>query len=172
MELWKLQRHHNFSEDYKLISVLTPMGKNLIDDNRVDMVIDPNAEFGAMIQNRTNLPLYPYLFYFDCSNFSIIPWYVPPTGMDGRHVDPPLLPESTFPIGFGNDGAPPYEFFLPKGEKRDVGFFKLYLTTSPTDLSCISRGSAFESARGAGASRQIHPDIWGSKLVTVFMKEA
>ncbi|TDL22050.1 hypothetical protein BD410DRAFT_277018 [Rickenella mellea] len=174
MELRKLRRDHAFSEDFELITILTPIGPNLIDDNKVDMVIEPNAVFGATIHNHTSLHLYPYLFYFDCSDFSIIPWYVPPVGADGRHVDPPLPAKSRFSIGYGNDGAPPYEFFLPEGEKKDVGFFKLYLTTCPTDLSYISQSSAFENARGGRPRQQISPspNVWGSNLVIVFMKDA
>ncbi|TDL18811.1 hypothetical protein BD410DRAFT_842529 [Rickenella mellea] len=179
MELLKLKRDYDFSEGSW---VQTPIGTNLIDgDGNVDMPIDPNAAFGVRIHNGTCLRLYPHLFYFDCSDFSIehsfvnilysSHWYVPPLGVDGRIVDPPLLPNSNFAIGFGNDGAPPYGFFLPEGEKKDIGFFKLYLTTSPTDLSSISQQSAFETGRGFHELTQDCPDVWGTQLVTVFIRD-
>jgi hypothetical protein len=44
---------------------------NLLVDNQARIVLDVNALYGFTIVNHSNLDLFPYLFYFDPSNYSI-----------------------------------------------------------------------------------------------------
>jgi hypothetical protein len=90
---------------------------------------------------------------------------------DGKYttaVDAPLSPKSQLTIGYGDGGVPPWQFFLRDGEDEDVGFFKLFLTTSPADFSSIPQESPFNLPLGffRHAERPV-AEIWGSQLSTV-----
>ncbi|KAF8056952.1 caspase domain-containing protein, partial [Lyophyllum atratum] len=156
-------------------STLTPIGPNLIDNEPAGVVVDEDARLGMAIHNRTDLPLYPYLFYFDPSDLVIIEWYTPPFGAgQGRlttEVDAPLPPRGYLSIGYGDGGFSPWQFLLREGEDVDVGFFKLFLSTSPADFSSIPQESPFEenvSRLGRLKAAQL-PDAerWGAMLSTV-----
>jgi hypothetical protein len=62
------------SDDFDL--TLTPVGKNLIEDEPATIVVDEAARLGMTIHNRTDVPLYPYLFYFDPSDLTISKQYL------------------------------------------------------------------------------------------------
>jgi len=107
---------------------------------------------------------------------NIVEWYSPPLGAGAGRltaVDAPLPPRSELTIGYGDGGASPWQFLLRDGEDKDVGFFKLFLTTSPADLSSIPQDSPFRFAHGT--SRHVKPappqkpdsELWGSRLSTV-----
>ena len=44
---------------------------NLLVDNEVTFALDKDAEYGGAIFNHSNLDLYPYLFYFDPSDYTM-----------------------------------------------------------------------------------------------------
>jgi hypothetical protein len=87
-------------------------------------------------------------------------------------VDAPLPPKSQLTIGYGNGSASPWQFRLCDGDDHDVGFFKLFLTTSPADFSSITQESPFSTQ---DFSRPVKPTgkklpeagLWGSQLATV-----
>ncbi|TDL22051.1 hypothetical protein BD410DRAFT_840169 [Rickenella mellea] len=172
MEFQKLDG--KWSDEYKW--VVTPTGPNLIANEQVDMVVDSNVIFGVTIHNHTDSPLYPYLFYFDGSDFGIQVWYVPPVGIGGgRNLDAPLSPNAKFPIGYGDGGALPWAFHLPNGENKDIGFLKLYVTDSPSDFANISQGSPFDDADARQleypiASAMIPSNIFSTKTVTILQR--
>jgi hypothetical protein len=70
MELWQLEA--DFSADFD--RTLTPIGENLIEKEPAVLVVDELARFGMTINNRTDVSLYPYLFYFDPSDLEISRW--------------------------------------------------------------------------------------------------
>jgi len=129
------------------------------------------------IHNRTDLPLYPYLFYFDPSDLVIIEWYTPPFGAGkGRlttDVDAPLPPRGSLAIGYGDGGVSPWQFLLRDGEDMDVGFFKLFVTTSPADFSSVPQESPFEENMNVSrlgrpkAAQLLSTEKWGAMLSTV-----
>ncbi len=67
MELKELQS--DLTDDFDL--VFKPVGKNLIETEPAEVIADENVNLGLTIFNQTDLPLYPYLFYFDPSELSI-----------------------------------------------------------------------------------------------------
>lgn len=67
MELKELKSE--LTKDFGL--AFKPVGKNLIENNPAEVVADENVNLGLTIFNQTDLPLYPYLFYFDPSELSI-----------------------------------------------------------------------------------------------------
>jgi hypothetical protein len=61
-----------YSKDFD--QILTPVGKDLIQDEPATVVVDEDARLGMTIINQTDLPLYPYVFYFDPSDLVISEW--------------------------------------------------------------------------------------------------
>ncbi|KAG5649950.1 hypothetical protein H0H81_001361 [Sphagnurus paluster] len=171
MELRELQS--KFSIDYD--DTLTPFGPNLLEDEPATIVVNEDAQLGMTIHNRTDLPLYAYLFYFDPSDLVILEWYTPPFGGgQGRFttdVDAPLPPRGSLAIGYGDGGVSPWQFLLRDGEDIDVGFFRLFLTTSPADFSSVLQESPFEE--DLNVTRLGRPNAvpgterWGSILSTI-----
>ncbi|KAF8988246.1 caspase domain-containing protein [Cyathus striatus] len=148
MELMKLRAEH--TRDYDLVH--KPDSVNLLENDPVTIVVDETERFGMKISNHSDIPLYPYLFYFDPSDFAIIEWFSPPFVV--------VIRAFTLTIGYGEGGAPPWQFLLRVGDTKDVGFFKLFLTTRATNLSSIAQDSPFDakSSRTDGDGIQVAPD--------------
>jgi len=165
------------SEDFD--RVFTPIGKSLIEHEPATIVVDEFAPLGMTIFNQTDLSLYPYLFYFDPTDLTIVEWYTPPFGAGPRHltkIDVPLRPKSKLTIGYGAGGVPPWHFMFREGDKKDIGFFKLFLSTRPAHFSNILQQSPFEidtlRAGQVGAPEPPVAEIlWGTKLVTIIQVE-
>ena len=66
MEMKNLK--HELSDGHRIYS---PTGKNLIADEPATIVVDDSVRLGMTIFNQTDLPLYPYLFYFDPTDLTI-----------------------------------------------------------------------------------------------------
>jgi len=172
---------HRLEEDYDACFRRTrTCGPNLLENGlaaitikgkEVDGAIEGNEMFGLTIHNNTDLPLHPYLFCFDSSDLSIMPWHLPPLAAGGQHVDAQLLPKSLFPVGYGDSGANPRFFDLPKGIETDTTFFKLFVTNKPTDFSFLAQESPFHPAKkriSRDSNAQAIPlDVWGTVTVTV-----
>ncbi|PVF95475.1 hypothetical protein CPB86DRAFT_711236 [Serendipita vermifera] len=162
---------------------------NLNKDNQVNLISGTNR-YGMKITNRTGQNLYPYLFHFGCSDFSIgnalmnslESFYRPPTAQKADE-DISLPPNESITIGYGDGGAGPWRHFIqdPKlirggtiildKSKLDIGLFKLILTTRPADLSFMAQESPFtESGRAAMRDEVEVPNIWATVLLTVVIK--
>lgn len=107
-------------------------------------------------------------------------WYTPAIGgRPGKSgvVDPPLLPRSVLTIGYGDTATEPWTFGLRPGENVDVGFFKVFFTTSPSDFSTLLQDSPFVPSPGASRAGQLNNppspavEFWGTKLATIVHKE-
>jgi hypothetical protein len=93
-------------------------------------------------------------------------------GVDGGNADPPLPKRSELTIGFGDGGAAPWQFHLNDDEDMDVGFLKVFLTTSPAEFSSVAQDPFGPTSR--------HPlppsnnvDLWGSITATILqMRQA
>ena len=126
--------------------------------------------YGWNIINYCKVPLYPALFYFDNSDWSIgeyqpvfqavmilirysilEPYYLPPFA--GGIVDPPLKGERHLTVGYGDSGWVPHTFFLREGQKVDVGILKLFLSTTQVNLSHVAQSSPFKGVPTSTGSR-------------------
>ena len=98
---------------------------------------------------------------------------MPPLGVGPGIVDAPLPPTSMLTVGYGDSSVYPWQFNLNDRDKKDVGFFKLFLSTIPADLSCILQKSPFEKARAGAlvALQDNAPKLWATQLVTVIQVE-
>ncbi|RXW16987.1 hypothetical protein EST38_g8865 [Candolleomyces aberdarensis] len=142
MELHYLEptRADYFSPEYK------PIGENLlaqepahISVSDVDDVDADASVLGMTLYNDGPEPIYPYLFYFDPNDLTITPWVMPAVGAGRGPVDASLLSGSKFTLGYGNGGATPWEFVFMDDRPKDIGFFKLYLSSSPANFACLTR---------------------------------
>ncbi|KDR77353.1 hypothetical protein GALMADRAFT_66422 [Galerina marginata CBS 339.88] len=172
MELKELKEELN--EEFDV--VFKPFGKNLIAEKPATIVVDENAQLGMTICNNSKQTLYPYLFYFDPTDLTIIDWYLPPFGGGAgsltTKVDAALPPNSKLAIGYGDGGAVPWQFLLPKGEQKDLGFFRLFLSTRPAYFENILQERtpfASGSVRSVrlGPAESPEAETWGVQTVTV-----
>lgn len=67
------------SEDYFAVgpSNMTPTGPSLARNGVIELVVEEGAGYGLHLVNNSCHDLYPYLFYFDCSDLSIGMSYYP-----------------------------------------------------------------------------------------------
>lgn len=93
-------------------------------------------------------------------------WYLGPLGVDGGNTDPPLPRRSKLTIGFGDGGATPWQFHLNDDEEMDIGFLKLFLTTSPADFSSVAQ-DPFGPMRRLPTRQLNGVDLWGSAMSTI-----
>jgi len=96
------------------------------------------------IINNWKIPLYPALFYFDNSDWSITPYYESPIA--GGTIEPPLKGEGYLTVGYGDSASVPRTYFLQEKQDVDVGILKLFLSRKHVDLSHIAQPSPFEVA--------------------------
>ncbi|THH06053.1 hypothetical protein EW146_g9733, partial [Bondarzewia mesenterica] len=150
--------------------------ENLLIDNRAKLSLDEGAPYGIKIVNRSTLDLYPYLFYFDPSDYSIQTWWEP----QSKTMNPPLAGCESQPdsqpkevtIGYGAGGGDPIEFYLSPGAQSDTGFLKLFVTTKWVNMDWISQGSpfdAFHKRRGNGEVQ--NSGIWGAWTAAITISD-
>ena len=63
-------------------------------------------------------------------------------------VEPPLKGKGYLPVGYGDSGSVPHEYFLRDGQKVDVGILKLFLSRQQVNLSHVAQSSPFVRTRG------------------------
>ncbi|KIK68739.1 hypothetical protein GYMLUDRAFT_1008897 [Collybiopsis luxurians FD-317 M1] len=119
---------------------------NLNIEGIVVIDVDEDVKYGFKINNTSNLPLYAALFYFDVSDVSVVPLYLPGTAKTGI-ADFSIPAHGSLTIGYGDSGTAPHEYFLRDNQNVDVGFLKLYLSTQYVDYSGIAQVSPFEQHR-------------------------
>jgi hypothetical protein len=176
MELKELSEELNDEFDV----VFHPVGKNLIEEEPAKIVVHETVGLGMTIYNDSAVALYPYLFYFDPTDLTIIDWYMPPFGAGAgsltTRVDTPLPPKSKLTIGYGDGGATPWQFMIPPGETQDLGFFRLFLSTRPAYFENIMQEITpflSGSSRSAKPATVEPPEVetWAVQTVTVIQLE-
>lgn len=100
--------------------------------------------------------------------FSSVSYYQPP--ISGAKIDPPLLPNSSVTIGYGDGGGVPYCYFLRENQDIDIGYLKLFLSTEHVDLSHVPQHSPFASVPYLGAVTNKTRQIWDTILIPVVQR--
>lgn len=87
-------------------------------------------------------------------------------------LDAALPAHSRLGVGYGNSGTYPMRFSIPDGQKEDVGFFRLFLSTTPGNFQSIEQLSPFEGRRGAQPSyaERAEAEMWMAKTATVVQR--
>ncbi|KAI0312608.1 hypothetical protein OF83DRAFT_1145252 [Amylostereum chailletii] len=125
----------------------------------IDIEVDDKTIYGIRITNLTEEALYASPFYFDSSDLSITSYYQPPIfGRLQADRNLALLPaKGSLTVGYGSGGVAPWGCFLRDGQELDVGYFKLFLSTKPVDLSSIPQASPFPGSRAREAAQHRSP---------------
>ncbi|THU90085.1 hypothetical protein K435DRAFT_968821 [Dendrothele bispora CBS 962.96] len=142
---------------------------NLGGEITIDVDEEETEPFGYKITNNTSLNLYASLLYFDYSDLSIDPHFLPPTAKNGV-IEMPLPAKGSLTIGYGPSGIPPYEFSVRESQDVDVGALKLFLSTDYVDYGAIAQKSPFEDYRKA--NQRLKPELseWDSMTVIIVQK--
>lgn len=101
-------------------------------DSEVIISENKDAIYAFVLVNKSNKPLYPFLFYFDPGDHSITEFYSP------RSVsDPPLAAGGQLQLGAVNERREGYQFVARPGLARDSGYLKLFVSTHYIPLGSI-----------------------------------
>ncbi|KAJ2921615.1 hypothetical protein H1R20_g15478, partial [Candolleomyces eurysporus] len=143
----------------------------------VELTVGPHNKedlYGFKITNHTKLNVYPYLFYFDSSNFSITALYQPTAIQKGAEARPApsMSGGDSLAIGYGSEGATPQNMALSSDDSDlERGYFRLYVSTHYVDLSFMEQGDiSVQSTRGLTKATLKRPHIWDAITVPVVMK--
>ncbi|KAJ2925983.1 hypothetical protein H1R20_g11114, partial [Candolleomyces eurysporus] len=143
----------------------------------VELTVGPHNKedlYGFKITNHTKLNVYPYLFYFDSSNFSITALYQPTAIQKGAEARPApsMSGGDSLAIGYGSEGATPQNMALSSDDSDlERGYFRLYVSTHYVDLSFMEQGDiSVQSTRGLTKATPKRPHIWDAITVPVVMK--
>ena len=115
-----------------------PIGNNLVRDGEARIFLS-DEPYGITLHNDSEHNLFPSLLYFNPSDYSIRPWYVPPSSA----LLAPLRSKSELLVAHGNEDGHVIKFTLKPSEHSDTGFLILYLSTQYRDMTYISQDGAF-----------------------------
>ncbi|CAE6420111.1 unnamed protein product [Rhizoctonia solani] len=147
--------------------ILVPTGENLIVDGVVDIVAVTEHYYGIRVNNRSQRDLYVYLFVFSATSLEIFQGAASSSGGRLDPTDPTLPRGSTYTIGYGGGGQPPFMFSLDDGVDLDVDFFKLFVSVDPVDFQSLQQGSPF-SGRRTVPNRAVEDFFTGNSLWDAF----
>jgi hypothetical protein len=141
---------------------------------------DHDQFYGLSVTNNSGRHLFPYLVYFDPSDYSIQvrssclysvtcfaylvnqSWYHPPA----ETIAAPLPARrndsrpSELKVGYGQADVDAFQFTLADGIPEDVGFLRLFVSTTCVDMSVLEQQSPFLVSRGGGMKKPPAMDIW------------
>ncbi|KAF8669674.1 Caspase domain [Rhizoctonia solani] len=156
---WHLNRvPHRIFKPTKELAELTVykvdsfgLNKLPIKDGSISIPASSGCRFAFKIRSFHNKHLYAYLFYFSTASQSIRPLYLRVYG--SGHVDPHIEPRGKLTIGYSNNDmiSGPISF----RNTPDVGYLRLFLTSSPGDFDSMTQASPFLPRMMYTASTQI-----------------
>ncbi|THU94293.1 hypothetical protein K435DRAFT_900628 [Dendrothele bispora CBS 962.96] len=172
LECFKLKESED-TDSFDDVLMPDPDGKNLNVGGVITIDVDEEEEepFGYKITNNTSLNLYASLLYFDFSDLSIDPHFLPPTAKNGV-IEMPLPAKGSLTIGYGSSGTPPYGFSVRERQDVDVGALKLFLSTDYVDYGTIAQKSPFEDHRGGKKMwKPSKRSLWDSMTVIIVQRK-
>jgi hypothetical protein len=128
------------------------VGKNLLENGKANISYEKGAIFTIVINNESDMDLWPYLFYMDPSCFGITMLYHPE-----QPFQAPLPKRAHLQIGSGRPGSEALSFALPDHDSLDSGFLKLFLTPKPVSVGMIEQGPAQSSLSVSGRDVYLAP---------------
>ncbi|KIM74799.1 hypothetical protein PILCRDRAFT_92415 [Piloderma croceum F 1598] len=112
VQLHKVKEESKGGENKQIAGEKIPMTDGLFTE--VVLKMSETCEACLHLHNNTELSLWPYVFIFDPSNFSIYPWY---------SAKVPVPPKSTLTVGFGDEGT---VYFYSRRPRVDLSYIKQY----------------------------------------------
>jgi hypothetical protein len=158
---------HQLNEPDDSTARYTPKEPNLFRDGHARIILNDNPH-GVTLRNNSDYDLFPSLFYFDPSDYSIKPWYLPTLNINSA----PLRRRSWLTVGHGNRDAQVLKFTLRPNERSDTGFLVLYLSTQYAQMAHVQQDGVFGATRGLHVeTARVAPtqdgEILGSVLAVV-----
>ncbi|KAG6908030.1 hypothetical protein DXG01_006449 [Tephrocybe rancida] len=173
VECLELEHSGLLTDDLEDIFAPKRNGLNLVVDNTVFITIDDDDDdlrvYGFRITNKSDDPLYAALFYFDASDLSIAPYYLPPTAANDQ-IDFSLPANGSLTIGFGDSGWSARTYYLRENQSVDVGFLKLYVSTKYVDYSSIVQNTPFHRHR-AGPVPPKSKELWDALVIPIIQQK-
>ncbi|KAF8817195.1 hypothetical protein BYT27DRAFT_7205049 [Phlegmacium glaucopus] len=158
------------------INRLVPDGPNMIatgaglGGNVVFVDVLEEADYGIKLTNKTNVPLYVSVFYFDSSDLSIKSIHESSTSSSQSTAEAPLKPRQTLTIGYGSSGFSSFDYFLREGQDVDVGTLKFYFSTEAVNLMYVRQESPFGLRKGNILESHARRAVWGTVEVRVVQR--
>ncbi|KAF8170849.1 caspase domain-containing protein [Mycena galopus ATCC 62051] len=152
-----------------------PGAENFNVGGLITINVDEETYYGYEIINKSNVPLYAAMVYFDVGGLGIEDYYLPSTAANGK-VDVSLPAKGSVTIGFGACGAPGWNYFLREGQTVDVGFLKLFISTEYVDYSSILQKSLLDEEPDEGLDesragrREMRSSIWDTLTIPMVQK--
>ena len=87
----------------------------------------------------------------------------------GPRAEPSLPANGMLPIGYGDGGGRPYNYYLRKNQDLDVGFLRLFLSVQPIHFAGIAQQSPFEP-RNRQTNLEVEP-LWDAVTITVVQRK-
>ncbi|KAI0268850.1 hypothetical protein BC834DRAFT_656941 [Gloeopeniophorella convolvens] len=149
-----------------------PTGANLLADGRATLAHDDGALYALTLSNRTDVDLWPYLFWMDATGYAIRPVYQPAPGAAG----PPLPRGGALTIGTGRVGSEALAFRLGHDEPANSCFLKLFLSTAYAPMHLVEQAPLMCAppqadpavvAPAAEASGMPRKELWDTMMACV-----
>lgn len=140
-----------------------PTGDNLVLDGHARIILSDSL-YGMTLRNNSRYNLFPSLFYFNPSDLSIEPCYIPPSST----MSAPLRQHSVLTVGHGNNDGNALKFYLNAGERSDTGFLVLLLSTKYADTTHIQQCSPLDGVVARHATMcNVDQAVWSRAYATV-----
>ncbi|KAJ7752244.1 hypothetical protein DFH07DRAFT_941515 [Mycena maculata] len=142
-----------------------PVGKNLVTNNKISLKWDQNANYGILIRNPTAHDLFPYLFAFDPTDYTIVLLHEP-------HGRQDMLRSNGGQVTRGMGGEPALKLGpLPQGMEKSSSFLKLFVATKAINIGWIKQKNSpfdaeFDSYPRMKITQEIFPDTWDAFRIT------
>ncbi|KAF7366565.1 Metacaspase-7 [Mycena sanguinolenta] len=141
---------------------------NLVINNRALFKYVDGAKYGIIIRNASSYELFPYLFAFDATDYTIVCLYNP----HSTRYHPLQSIGGWITIGMGGQQA--LNFTLPKGVEKSSTFFKLFVTTKAIDIDWIQQTVSpfkpgFQGRPRFGVGFEVLEETWDAITVTLTM---
>jgi hypothetical protein len=142
-------------EVYRLEGIFPNRERNLVVDNKVSLKSDPALNYGIIIRNTTAYELFPYLFAFDATEytihvsihsvFSVLRVDLMAQILYEPHARKAPLRSNSGEVIVGMGSQQALKFGpLPKDVNQSSTFLKLFVATKPIDIAWIQQAPPFD----------------------------
>ncbi|TFY79900.1 hypothetical protein EWM64_g4109 [Hericium alpestre] len=139
----------------------TTVGDDLLQDGKATVTHEKGAIFAVSLDNKSDVDLWPYLFWMDTNGYVISPVYHP----HPFSLKPPLPGKSQLLIGTGTAGSEALSFHLDDGVAANTGFLKLFLSNTYVPMNIVEQGPS-PVVNPAGANRDSVTQFGSEETVT------
>ncbi|KAF8813856.1 hypothetical protein BYT27DRAFT_7157812 [Phlegmacium glaucopus] len=145
----------------------TKVDPNILDNGAAILPYEGGAIYQIILQNKSQVDLWPYLVYMDPIRYSITMLYHPNLSLEG----PPLPKQGFLEIGSGKPGSEALSFALGDHNHLDSGYLKLFLSSTPVTMNLLEQAPSFSSLtppeREGFSVTQSGVQIWDTAIASV-----